>query len=782
MKNSLTSIALLLFFLLSSSGLADVVINEVELNLPEQAEQWVELYNSGDNDIDISGWSISPRSDPTKEEFIDLDNISAKEFYVLSFEDGWLDPYEEMLILRNETGIEVDRTPVLYDLKDSDCAWGRYPDGSQNWNFLISTKGGPSSGELCGDAESLNIKFDMDHSVNGSGYVRIRNFIRNRDDVTLKSGESGSGTYESEEAMRYYANLIGKTYTINLSKSDLSARYSNTTFSLSPKRSVRYVTKWSDSLIAGRDQDSPYISELYMYAKRLDSDVMIDYRNFDLLASIGSEFEGIGRINSNQDDFESSEEYIGSFRIFNNYLKNNTNKVELFAVGKGFVNTNKTIGDKVRTYERGTGEYRSEVLIDTHSSSLIDRRNVFLAKNISLIYVPANYSSTYDNPISMSLKWEEGTQSGEKDGTFMSSEFSDIRKLHDETSIISSGDMSTSADFSGKARLQAGYRDSLDTAQRFAYMDNVYLGNYSLKRRYTLFPILKVPHISIVSQGHIDPQDCNILKYTITLVNDGNRSLGPVFIRSSIPTGTSFLDASIQPFELASRYANWSISYLGIGESFNIDLDLQITTRRENYTSSSRAVTIYQAITATTSRDRKLRASNTSRLVMDWSACSPRSLSATYSATSNSRNPKTLTYRLTVQNLAEENMSLNIKATLPHNISFINSTTQPEQISEDMILWTIDKLNAGKRRTISFKVEAESDGFYVSRADVHARSLDGNEMTSLNVSASLMVGKTVYVITPTFWKDWCPCDENLLGSQSWNETMIRRGMDLGCVC
>ena len=214
-------------------------------------------------------------------------------------------------------------------------------------------------------------------------------------------------------------------------------------------------------------------------------------------------------------------------------------------------------------------------------------------------------------------------------------------------------------------------------------MDDEYVGNYSIERRYKVFPVLKVPHISLISQGRIDPQDCNILKYTITLVNDGNRSLGPIFVRSSFPTGTSYIDASIQPFELTSRYANWSISYLGIGESFNIDLDLQITTRRENYTSSSRAITIYQAITATTSRDRKLRASNTSRLEADWSACSPRSLSATYTATPNSKNPKILTYRLTVQNLAEENMSVDIKATLPHNIKFINSTIQPEQISED---------------------------------------------------------------------------------------------------
>ena len=58
-----------------------------------------------------------------------------------------------------------------------------------------------------------------------------------------------------------------------------------------------------------------------MYAKRLDSDVMIDYRNFDLEASIGSEFEGVGRIKSNLEDLESSEEYIGASRFSTIILK-----------------------------------------------------------------------------------------------------------------------------------------------------------------------------------------------------------------------------------------------------------------------------------------------------------------------------------------------------------------------------------------------------------------------------------------------------------------------------
>ena len=775
MNTKLILIALLLPAIIVTSGLASVVINEVELDSPGEDDQWVELYNTGDSDVDITGWSITPLSDPTKETFIGFESISAKGFYVLTFADGWLDRNQEELVLRNDEGLRVDSTPVMYDLDDSSCSWGRYPDGSENWATMESSQGGPSSGEPCGDAKSLSIRFDMNQRVSGSGYVRTRNTIEDSEGAFMRSMESGSGTYESQEAAKYNANLIGGTYAINMSKSDLSARYSNTTFNVTPKRSVSFATKWSESSVVGsKDTGSPSIRESYMYAKRLDSDVMIAYRNFDLEASIGSEFDGVGRIKLNMDDYKSSEEYIGDFNISNKYFAGRTDQVELSATGQGFVNTNRKIGDEVRTYERGTGLYRSEALIDASSSSL--------AKDVSLIYAPANYSYARASPMPLSLMWEEGTFSGRRNETFMSSQFSDISRLEAETAVISTGDVRTSASFTGRARLQAAYRDPLDPVNNFVFMDDQYTGNYSIERSYTIFPTLKVPHIILTSQGRIDPQDCSRLKYTITLVNDGNRSLGPIFVRSSFPTGTSYLDSSIRPFELASRYANWSISSIGIGESYSIDLNLQITTRRENYTSSSRAITVYQAQTATRTYDRKLRASNSSLVEADWSACSPQILSATYVVTPNTRNPRILSYRLTLENLAEENMSVDIKAILPPNTRFINSTTQPEEIGEDNITWTINKLDSGRRRTISFMGEAENDGFYMSRAAIHARSLDGLEMASINVSASIVLGDVVYVLRPTSAQDWLPCSENLLGSLTWNETTLVRGPDLGCVC
>ncbi len=286
-----TIITSLLMLLILSTAAAEVFINEVEVSegypsdSADVSEQWVELYNSGKDEADITDWSITPMSDPTKEAFIGVKNISAKGFYVFALDEGWLDPDQEQLILKNDAGIEVDRTPVLID-NEADCAWGRYPDGSKNWELMQSTEGTRSSGMPCGDTEESSIDFKMDQRVSGSGFVGICNSISHGSKSTLKSKESGSGTYQSEEATRYYANLKRGSYNINLSKSSLSTRYNATEFNISPTRAVIYDTRWSESSASlGSGKSSTYVSESHIYAKSLDSNIMIDDRNFGRDAS-----------------------------------------------------------------------------------------------------------------------------------------------------------------------------------------------------------------------------------------------------------------------------------------------------------------------------------------------------------------------------------------------------------------------------------------------------------------------------------------------------------------
>jgi len=81
------STVLLLFALMTTSGLAAVVINEVELDpYGENALQWIELYNTGKDEVEIGSWSIVPLSNRSAELFIEITSIPARGFYVLNLD------------------------------------------------------------------------------------------------------------------------------------------------------------------------------------------------------------------------------------------------------------------------------------------------------------------------------------------------------------------------------------------------------------------------------------------------------------------------------------------------------------------------------------------------------------------------------------------------------------------------------------------------------------------------------------------------------------------------
>jgi hypothetical protein len=131
---------------------ASVVINEVEQNPPgdENAfkttvQAWFELYNNDDKEVNIGGWVINTsegRSMTIPESTV----IKGLDYYVSAVPSHWLSKSGEVLILKNETGAEEDRTPVLSDVDDNELAWTRDPDGrdtnsTEDWKFLASSSG-----------------------------------------------------------------------------------------------------------------------------------------------------------------------------------------------------------------------------------------------------------------------------------------------------------------------------------------------------------------------------------------------------------------------------------------------------------------------------------------------------------------------------------------------------------------------------------------------------------------------------------------------------------------
>jgi len=121
-----------------------VLINEVEANPQDYDEgnEWVELYNDGEFDADVSNWTLTTAGGSVVS--IEAGTIIPAWGYLVVTGDGyWLRNSDEMVVLRDAEGTEVDRTPVLDDEDDEDYSWSRYPDGGDEWVYIEASPGEP---------------------------------------------------------------------------------------------------------------------------------------------------------------------------------------------------------------------------------------------------------------------------------------------------------------------------------------------------------------------------------------------------------------------------------------------------------------------------------------------------------------------------------------------------------------------------------------------------------------------------------------------------------------
>ncbi len=106
-----------------------VVLNEI---FPD-ANGWIELYNKGNNAVDISGWVIT--WDGSSYTIPSGTTIQAGGF--LAFDVGSV-PSSATVTLYNDKAQERDTT--TYSSVPSGEGWGRYPDGEDNWIYTTPTK------------------------------------------------------------------------------------------------------------------------------------------------------------------------------------------------------------------------------------------------------------------------------------------------------------------------------------------------------------------------------------------------------------------------------------------------------------------------------------------------------------------------------------------------------------------------------------------------------------------------------------------------------------------
>lgn len=131
-----------IFLFLPGRVLAQVVINELLPN-PADGPDWIELYNTTNQDVDLGEWILDDEGTATNMVDIKEATISAQGFLVFAVGNR-LNKSSDTIYLKDKQELTVDEYRYIED-PGSDISFGRMPDGGEWGLCQAPTKGGSNS-------------------------------------------------------------------------------------------------------------------------------------------------------------------------------------------------------------------------------------------------------------------------------------------------------------------------------------------------------------------------------------------------------------------------------------------------------------------------------------------------------------------------------------------------------------------------------------------------------------------------------------------------------------
>ena len=665
--------------------------------------------------------------------------------------------------------------------------------------------------------KKTNLNYDMSQGVKGVGFANVHNdydtslgpksvmncayasadFTPTISDCAstgiydpgteLKRRQFGSGTYASEELTRVRTeNKSIKTIT------SLSAVHRPTTFSLPQGRSIGYATKWTEKSKGINSITGATMNEEYTSATKINKERSIELDKNGSTMKTEVEFAGQGHIGVFKKQapdshpkvktvFESQEDYAGNFKIYEMVDEYGSSVVSnKSTTGFGYVAVDKRIKDSQRTYESGTGSYQSEELIDTPTS--------YMAKNISLVHAPANYSYSPSFIANQDMLWSEGMWSksgglsganlvtdtgpsrqlaassclanGTSPGTLISEKYSYLDNLQKETVASGLNEMKSEASFSGTA----DYKVLSHGENGTNVVDNEerYVGSYDINRHVLLTGTSKydIPHLTVIKEGRIKNEWYNKVnatqaEYTITITNDGNRALAPIYVKDLFPAGTQYVKSTIRPASLAANEANWTLVHLGIGNTITIGLTLNITE------GSPGTNLVNRVVACGVFGDKSVCAGNYSSLEFGWQTCCPPEVLVSKKAWLDESEPTEVHYRIVVKNNAPDSVAVTVTDQLPGGMTLLGASINPNTDNTGQMVWALPEIKPGRIETIDYTARALRDGGYTSTVHIDATAINGTGYDTMDASAYIEITRTGVAAKTFRYDGWEPPAWNL---------------------
>ena len=628
------------------------------------------------------------------------------------------------------------------------------PDSGTENVWSIGILPGHASGEikiLYRVRERANLTFASQSRVEGSGFVNARRSLSMQTPVSITNSvtlscnefpsvsathtvklqdgegtallekEHGSGEQQIEELMV----VKMENHSIRTAGS-LQVEYHPTSFSLPGGRELTYSSLEAASLSARNRATSASASQSFRYARSIDLDrrLLLDKNRTDLATEASVEGQAsFGLVKRKGEAIktaplvQSSQDYQGIFRI-NGSLEDYGDNVRLAgnSSGLGRAASDQRLKESQRSFQHGSGSYEAEEQISTAES--------YMARDLNVSYDP-RYSGG---------KWKAGIWSRSSGKSFLGQEVSGADYIREETVAGGLSDLQSNLSFQGTARLRAvsqpDNRSELD-------LDQTYVGEYSLSRQVHLGGVSRFdrPHITLTKEGQ-PVNKTAMADYRIIILNDGNVALGPVYVLDAFPAGTDYLSSSLRPAVLENDYANWTLLYLGIGQSVTIDLRLNLTDPRELLTNRVYASGGHD--------DEWVSANNLSTIQIGWLSCCPTVLASQMQARINSSDPRVIHYRILLHNRGNASLAARITNTLPAGLQFLQASLEPQDDGRTLS-WVTGAIAPDGNLAIEYQVKALQEGSYVNTAAVESHPLDGSQGGLSQVGASVVVGnQTTY--------------------------------------
>ncbi len=660
--------------------------------------------------------------------------------------------------------------------------------------------------------------YDMSQGVKGEGFVNVYNnydttvdpgYIQNcayatadgvgtvsdcanttviKDPGTqLRRREFGSGTYASEELSKVRSenkSIIADT--------SLHASYRPSSFVLPQGRSIGYKTLWTEKSKARNTVTGASMAEEYTSATKIDKERSLELDKNGSIMKTEVEFTGQGHIGVLKKEspdshpearpiFESREDYAGSFKIYEMVDEYGSSVISNKSTsGLGYVVVDKKIRGSQGTYESGSGSYHSEEVIYTPTS--------YMAKNISLVHSPANFSYSPSFIADQDMLWNEGMWSksgglsggnlitdtgpsrqlaassclanGTSPGTLIREKYSNLDNLQKETVASGLNEMKTKAQFNGTADYRAlshgeNGTDEVDSEER-------YVGSYEINRHILLAGTSKydIPHLTVIKEGRIKNEWFNKVnatqaEYTITITNDGNRALAPIYVRDIFPAGTQYVKSTVRPARLDASEANWTMVNLGIGNTITIGLTLNITV---GYPGNN---LVNRVFACGLSGDKSVCAGNYSSLEVGWQTCCPPKVLVSKKAWLDESDPTVVHYRIAVDNKAPDGVAVTITDQLPGSMTLLNASLRPNTDNAGQLIWALPEIKPGGIETIDYTTRALRDGGYTSIVHIDATAIDGTGYDTMDASAYIEITGTGVAAKTFRYGDWDPPAWNL---------------------